>query len=151
EVVGGRTPPDLSSKIMLAWSEGPAASAERADAWPPNVSLPLPARGTDATAPQPPPVIASISQVTETAASAALVALSGGRATHRARRDRSSQFFVTAAGLAVVAAVVLIGLAVAVVANRPQHGNRGGAPEVVSAPKAADVHKAVSSNVQTTA
>jgi len=142
EVVGGRTPPDLSSKIMLAWSEGPSASAERAEAWPPNAALPLAAHGADVSAPEPPPIIAALSQVTETAGSDAIVEFSGGPAIHRGRSNRSSQHFLTAAGLAVVAAVVLMGLAIAVVANRPRQGDRAGAPTVVIAPKAPGIHKA---------
>src|SRR3954466_14404419 len=124
EVVGGRTPPDLSSKIMQAWSAGGVAHSEIGDAWPPNVSLPLPTHGADAHAPEPPPIIAAYSPIAEPASSNALVALSGGQAIHRARRDRRSQRVTIAAGLALVAAVLVIGLTVAVVANRPQQHNR---------------------------
>src|SRR5438477_12622557 len=83
EVVGGRTPPDLSPKIMQAWSAGAGAGHELGDAWPPNVSLPLPIHGAHAQSPEAPPIIAGYSQVTEPAPSAALVALSGRQTIHR--------------------------------------------------------------------
>src|SRR6266436_3156541 len=127
EVLGGRTPPDLSPKIMQAWSAGAATGSELGDAWPPQVSPPLPTLRADAVVSEP-PIIAVMSQAADAADGEPLFELPDGHSARRGRRERRSERRAIPVGLAVVAAVLLIGVTVAVVVTRPPQGNRGSQP-----------------------
>ena len=126
---------------MQAWSSGAAAGLDLGDAWPPQASPTLPMASQETLAPEPPPIIAAISQATDATATQPLFSLPGGRTTRPARQQYRSQRLTVTVSLAVVAAVVLVGLTIFVAFNRSAPVDHSGQPTLATIPKAPLDHK----------
>jgi hypothetical protein len=112
EVLGGHAPPDLTERIMRAWSQGPQAHVDPAESGLQPLPPPVPPPVASALFPEPPPVLPGATDALNAAPANGrpVVHVPATSSITRRRRSGPNRYLVTAAALAAAIALALLAL-----------------------------------------